>query len=40
MRGDRYGTVVKIGREFVHVTMDRSGNLVRFGPGHLELVTA
>lgn len=28
MRGDRYGTVVGVGRKYVHVRMDRS-SLVR-----------
>jgi hypothetical protein len=30
MRGDRYGTVKKIGRRYIHVLMDRSGRTIRF----------
>lgn len=29
MRGDRYGIVVKTGRKYVHVRMDRSGRVLR-----------
>lgn len=35
MRGDRYGTVVKVGRKFVHVRMNRSGQLRKFHPSNL-----
>jgi hypothetical protein len=28
--GDRYGTVVKIGRILIHVKMDRSGKIRKF----------
>lgn len=38
MRGDRYGNVVKVGRIFVHVLMDRSGKVKRFLPDRLEHV--
>ena len=27
MMGDRYGTVVKVGRSIIHVKMDRSGRV-------------
>lgn len=30
--GDRFGTVTKIGRKWVHVKMDRSGRTLRFLP--------
>jgi hypothetical protein len=30
MMGDRYGTVVKVGRVWVHVRMTRSGKVRRF----------
>ncbi len=32
MRGDRYGTVIKVGRKWVHVKMDRSKRTLRFSP--------
>jgi hypothetical protein len=35
MRGDRFGTVVKIGRVVVYVKMDRSGRTIRFTPENL-----
>jgi hypothetical protein len=38
MRGDRYGNVVKVGRTYVHVSMDRSGRTLRFRPENLALV--
>jgi len=39
MRGDRYGTVTKCGRKYVHVTLERSGRTLRFAPENiLELV--
>lgn len=28
--GDRYGTVEKIGRKYIHVKMDRSGKIRKF----------
>jgi len=30
--GDRYGNVVKIGRKYVHVRVDRSGRTLKFTP--------
>ena len=41
MRGARYGEVVKLGRKYVHVRLDRNGNAaVRFLPRDiLELVS-
>jgi hypothetical protein len=35
MMGDRYGTVVKLGRIFVHVAMDRSGKVRQYRPENL-----
>lgn len=35
MRGDRYGTVVAIGRKYVHVEMDVSRRVKYFAPDHL-----
>jgi hypothetical protein len=35
MRGDKFGTVTKIGRLLVHVRMDVSKRVVRFGPENL-----
>lgn len=35
MRGDRYGTVAKIGHAYVHVQMDGSGTIKRFAPENL-----
>lgn len=35
MRGDRYGTVSKIGRKHIHVKMDRSERTIRFTPHNL-----
>lgn len=32
MRGDRFGEVVKLGRRYVHVKLDRSGDTRRFAP--------
>ena len=32
MSGDMYGVVVKIGRKYVHVKMDRSQRVRLFGP--------
>lgn len=32
MRGDRYGTIIKIGRLLVHLKMDKSGRTVRIHP--------
>lgn len=33
--GDRFGTVAKLGRKWVHVAMDRSGRTRKFSPEHL-----
>jgi hypothetical protein len=30
MRGDRYGEVVKLGRLYIHVKMDRSHRVLKF----------
>jgi len=38
MMGDRYGDVVKVGREKVHVKMDRSGKIRQVSPGNLQTV--
>lgn len=35
MMGDRFGTVIKIGRELLHVRMDRSGKLRRIAPRNI-----
>jgi hypothetical protein len=35
MRGDRYGTVIAVGRRYVAVRLDRSGRLRRFLPADL-----
>ena len=35
MSGDRYGEIVKLGRIFIHVKMDRSGKVLKFSPGNL-----
>jgi hypothetical protein len=32
MRGDRFGTVVKIGRKYVHIKLERSGQTRPFTP--------
>lgn len=32
MRGDRFGTVVKLGRMYVHIEMDRSGQTIKAAP--------
>ena len=32
IRGDRFGTVSKIGRRYVHVKLDRSGDTRQFSP--------
>jgi hypothetical protein len=36
MQGDRYGQVVKSGREKVHVKMDRSGRTLRVHPDNIQ----
>lgn len=33
--GDRFGTVVKVGRKYVHVKLDRSGRTVPFTPENI-----
>lgn len=38
MMGDRFGTVQKIGRKYVHVLMDRSGRVRRIAPEDLTIV--
>jgi hypothetical protein len=38
MRGDRFGVVREVGRKFVHVRMDRSGQVALVDPADLELV--
>ena len=35
MQRDRYGTVQKVGRLYVHVLMDYSGKVRRFTPNYL-----
>jgi len=35
MRGDRYGEVVKIGRLYIHVKLDKSDHVLRFRPDNL-----
>ena len=37
MRGDRYGVIVKLGRKYVHVRMDRSGKTRKITPDLLSL---
>lgn len=32
MQGDRFGLVVKIGRKYLHVKMDRSGRTLKVTP--------
>lgn len=39
MRGDRFGTVVTVGRKLVHVRMERSGRVLRFTPDLLTTAT-
>ena len=36
MRGDRFGEVVKIGHYYLHVKLDRSGQVRRFVPEHVQ----
>jgi hypothetical protein len=38
MRGDRFGAVVKLGRRYVHVALDRSGETRRFAPENVILL--
>lgn len=35
MRGDRYGTIEKIGRRHFYVRMDRSGHLAKIDPSNI-----
>lgn len=35
MTGDRFGTVVKVGRKLVHVHMDRSRKVRRLAPKYI-----
>ena len=35
MMGDRYGTVIRVGRKWIHVRMDRSNKVRKFTPGNL-----
>jgi hypothetical protein len=35
MMGDRYGTVIKIGRQLLHVRMDRSNKVRKVTPGNI-----
>lgn len=38
MAGDRYGTVVKLGRIYIYVRLDRSDRVYMFRPERLEQV--
>lgn len=38
MRGDRYGEVIKVGRTWIYVYMDRSGRVLKFTPDNLTSV--
>lgn len=38
MSGDRYGEIVKIGRKYLHVKMDRSGRTLVVVPSRLSEV--
>jgi hypothetical protein len=35
MMGDRFGTIVKIGRQYLHVKMDRSSRTLSFAPSRI-----
>jgi hypothetical protein len=35
MRGDRFGVIVKSGRKYLHVLMDRSGRTLRVAPEYV-----
>jgi hypothetical protein len=37
MRGDRFGTVSKVGRRYVHVKLDLSGDTRPFSPENVVL---
>lgn len=38
MKGDVYGNVVKVGRKYIHVKMDRSGGIAMMAPENLKKV--
>ena len=38
MQGDRYGVIVRVGRKFYHVKMDRSGRTLRITGDRLGFV--
>jgi hypothetical protein len=38
IRGDRFGEVVKLGRRYVHVKLDRSGDTRQFAPENVVLL--
>ncbi len=40
MMGDRYGHIVKIGRKYLHVGMDRSGRTLKVSPDLLTVVSS
>ncbi len=33
MMGDRFGEIVKVGREYLYVKLDKSGKTVKFSQG-------
>lgn len=35
MQGDRYGEIVKIGRKYIHIKMDRSGRTLQHTPRYV-----
>lgn len=35
MMGDRYGEIVKIGRKYVHIKMDKSGKIYKVTPHNI-----
>lgn len=40
MAGDRFGTVEKVGRFYLHVRMDRSGTVYRVVPENVKEISA
>jgi hypothetical protein len=38
MMGDRFGEIVKIGRAYLHVRMDRSGRTLRISPANIHKI--
>jgi hypothetical protein len=38
MRGDRFGRIVRIGRKYARVLMDRSGRTLNFSPDDLRII--